>query len=187
MKQASAAKAWCVSPSGIDLPNSFKYFPFFFNLMFPIIHLSQKIINRGRNENLSHILRSAAGERATSAGLALASSIISVRIRLLAGQIPPSTHPRLLTGAAPPGETPTLPSYFNQQLLEPQLKRNVWGKGRFLQSAKGPDLAASGNLPSILQILLWNKSYGPQPDPGGGYNDHVAGSEELFLPFTVIL
>lgn len=28
-KQASAGKAWCVSLSGIDLPNSFKYFPFF--------------------------------------------------------------------------------------------------------------------------------------------------------------
>lgn len=58
--RANAGKAqWCVSPSGINLPNSFKYFPFFFfssNLMFPIIHLSQKIINRGRNENLSHIL-----------------------------------------------------------------------------------------------------------------------------------
>lgn len=29
----------------------------FFNLMWPIIHLSPKIINRARNENLSHILR----------------------------------------------------------------------------------------------------------------------------------
>lgn len=55
-KQENVGQAWCVSLSGIDLPNSFKYFPFFFNLMFPIIHLSQKVINRGRNENLSHIL-----------------------------------------------------------------------------------------------------------------------------------
>jgi len=84
--------------------------------------------------------------------LALASSIISVCVRLLAGQIPPSTHPRLLTGAAPLGETPTLPSYFKQQLLKPQLKMDVWGKGKFLQSTKGLDPAASGKLLSIPQL-----------------------------------
>lgn len=80
--------------------------------------------------------------------------MISACIRLLAGQIPPSTRPRLLTGAAPPGETPALASYFKQQLLEPQLKMYVWGKGKFLQSAKGPDPAASGNLLSIPQLLI---------------------------------
>lgn len=83
----------------------------------------------------------------------MASSIISVCVCLLAGQIPPSTRLKLLTGAAPPGETPTLPSYFKQQLLEPQLKMYMWGKGKFLQSAKGPEPAVLGNLPSIPQLL----------------------------------
>lgn len=83
----------------------------------------------------------------------MASSIISMCVRLLAGQIPPSTHLRLLTGAAPPRETPTLPSYFKQQLLKPQLKTYMWGKGKLLQSAKGPDPAALGNLPNIPQLL----------------------------------
>lgn len=46
--------------SAIDHPNSFRYFLshllFKKNLMFSIIHPSQKIIDRARNENLSHIL-----------------------------------------------------------------------------------------------------------------------------------
>lgn len=46
--------------SAIDHPKSFRYFLshllFKKNLMFSIIHPSQKIIDRARNENLSHIL-----------------------------------------------------------------------------------------------------------------------------------
>lgn len=53
--------------SAIDHPNSFRYFLshllFKKILMFSIIHLSQKIIDRARNENLSHILRSAVSRK----------------------------------------------------------------------------------------------------------------------------
>lgn len=138
MKQASAAKAWCVSPSGIDLPNSFKYFPFFFNLMFPIIHLSQKIINRGRNENLSHILRSAAGERATSAGLALASSIISVRIRLLAGQIPPLHPPEAADRGSPSRRNSHPPLLLQPAAARAATEDERVGKREVPTECKGP-------------------------------------------------
>lgn len=83
----------------------------------------------------------------------MASSIIPVCARLLAGQTPP-LHP---PNAADRGRSyrrsshPSLP--LPTAALEPQLKMYVGGKGEFLQSPKGRDPATLGSLPSIPQLL----------------------------------